>query len=128
MSTYGIEQTVSMTFEEAVPKVIEELKKEGFGILTTIDVQETLRNKLNASFHKYVILGACNPPFAFKALQIDDQIGLLLPCNVVVQERDGLTTVSAFDPMTMGKVMENPAIEPIAEEVRKRLEAVLARL
>ena len=128
MSTYGIEQTVSMTFEEAVPKVIEELKKEGFGILTTIDVQETLRIKLNAPFHKYVILGACNPPFAFKALQVDDQIGLLLPCNVVVQERDGLTTVSAFDPMTMGKVMENPAIEPIAEEVRKRLEAVLARL
>jgi uncharacterized protein (DUF302 family) len=91
-------------------------------------VQETLRKKLNADFHKYVILGACNPPFAYQALQADNQVGLLLPCNVVVQEKDGVTTVSAFDPMTMGKIMDNPAVEPIAHAVRAKLEAALEKV
>ena len=125
MSTYGIEKQVPQGFEDAVERVTEALKHEGFGVLTTIDVQETLRKKLNADFHKYVILGACNPPFAYQALQADDQVGLLLPCNVVVQEKDGVTTVSAFDPMTMGKIMDNPNVVPIAAEVRKRLERAL---
>ena len=125
MSMYGIEKQVPQGFEDAVERVTEALKHEGFGVLTTIDVQETLRKKLNADFHKYVILGACNPPFAYQALQADNQVGLLLPCNVVVQEKDGVTTVSAFDPMTMGKIMDNPNVVPIAAEVRKRLERAL---
>ena len=125
MSTYGIEREVPLSFSQAVEKVTEELKKEGFGVLTTIDVKETLKKKLNTEFHNYVILGACNPPFAYQALQADNQVGLLLPCNVVVQERDGVTTVSIFDPLTMGRIMVNDAIEPVAGEVRKRLERVL---
>lgn len=128
MSTYGIEKQVRLGFEDAVERVTEALKHEGFGVLTTIDVQETLRKKLNADFHKYVILGACNPPFAYQALQADNQVGLLLPCNVVVQEKDGVTTVSAFDPMTMGKIMDNPAVEPIAHAVRAKLEAALEKV
>jgi uncharacterized protein (DUF302 family) len=126
--SYGISKTISLPYGQAVQKVTDELKKEGFGVLTTIDVQETLKKKLGVDFKKYVILGACNPPFAHKALQAEDDIGLLLPCNVVVYERDTETVVSAFDPMTMSKVMDNPAIEPVALEVRKRLERVIASL
>lgn len=126
MASYGIERTVSLSFAQAVQKVTEELKKEGFGILTTIDVKETLKKKLDVDFHQYVILGACNPPFAYQALQTDEQIGLLLPCNVVVQTKGGETTVSAFDPVSMGKLVENPQLETIATEVRKRLERAIA--
>ena len=126
MASYGIERTVPLSFAQAVQKVTEELKKEGFGILTTIDVKETLKKKLDVDFHQYVILGACNPPFAYQALQTDEQIGLLLPCNVVVQTKGGKTTVSAFDPVSMGKLVENPQLETIATEVRKRLERAIA--
>jgi len=122
---YGFGKTVDMPYDRAVERVTEELKKEGFGVLTTIDVRDTLKKKLNVEFRKYVILGACNPPFAHQALQADDQIGLLLPCNVVVQEKDGKTSVSAFDPMVMVSVTENPKVTPIAEEVRKRLQRVV---
>ncbi len=128
MATYGIEKKTTLPFEEAVQKVTQELQKEGFGVLTSIDVKETLRKKLNVDFPKYIILGACNPPFAYKALQADNQIGLLLPCNVVVQELNGATIVSAFDPITMGKLMDNDAMEPVAGEVRERLERVIERM
>jgi uncharacterized protein (DUF302 family) len=123
---YGISKTVSHSYERAVDRVTEELKKEGFGVLTTIDVQETLKKKLGVDFTKYVILGACNPPLAHKALLAEEQIGLLLPCNVIVYEREGGTVVAAFDPMMMVTILENDAMRPIADEVRKKLERVIA--
>jgi uncharacterized protein (DUF302 family) len=128
MSSYGIERTVDLSFDQAVTKVTDELKGEGFGILTTIDVRDTLKKKLNVDFHNYIILGACNPPLAHRVLEADDQAGLLLPCNVVVQESGGRTRVSAFDPLTMGKIMVNPEVEPLAAEVRKKLERVIAKV
>src|SRR5512143_929505 len=101
MMDYGISKTVPLGFEQAVEKVTGELKKEGFGVLTTIDLQQTLKNKLGVDLKKYVILGACNPPFAFRALQADENIGLLLPCNVIVAERSSGTVVAAFNPQSM---------------------------
>jgi len=93
-----------------------------------IDVKETLKKKLDVDFKRYIILGACNPPFAHKALQAEEEIGLLLPCNVIVYEKGKGSVVAAFDPMTMGKLTDNPAIEPVALEVRKRLERVIAAM
>ncbi len=122
---YGISKVVNLSYEEAVNKVTEELKKEGFGVLTTIDVKETLKKKLDVDFDKYIILGACNPPFAYRALQAEYDLGLILPCNVVVYEKDGKITVSAFDPMVMAKMVDNPKLEEIAVEVRKKLERVI---
>ncbi|MBP1653453.1 MAG: hypothetical protein H6Q28_9 [Bacteroidetes bacterium] len=123
---YGLSKTVALTYEQAVEKVTAELKKEGFGVLTTIDVKETLKAKLNVDFPRYVILGACNPPFAHKALQAEEQIGLLLPCNVIVYEKQGTTVVAAFDPMVMTAVIDNPGMHPVAKEVRDRLDRVIA--
>ncbi len=125
---YGMSKTVGLTYEQAVEKVTAELKKEGFGVLTTIDVKETLKAKLNVEFPRYVILGACNPPFAHKALQAEEQIGLLLPCNVIVYEKAGTTVVAAFDPMVMTAVMDNPGMHPIAKEVKERLDRVIAAM
>ena len=125
---YGMSKTVGLTYEQAVEKVTAELKKEGFGVLTTIDVKETLKAKLNVEFPRYVILGACNPPFAHKALQAEEHIGLLLPCNVIVYEKAGTTVVAAFDPMVMTAVMDNPGMRPIAKEVRERLDRVIAAM
>lgn len=125
---YGFSTTTSLPYEAAVEKVTEELKKEGFGVLTTIDVRDTLKKKLDVEFPRYVILGACNPPFAHKALQAEEEIGLLLPCNVIVYDRKGTTVVSVFDPMVMTAVLDNPAMGPIAEEVRARLERVVASM
>ena len=125
---YGISKTVSMTYEQAVERVTEELKKEGFGILTTIDVRETLKKKLDVDFNKYIILGACNPPFAYKALQTEEQIGLLLPCNVIVYEKEGKTIVGIFDPLSMTKMVENEALGPIAQDVAARLHRALQAL
>lgn len=123
--TYGFSKTTTLQFDQAVEKVTDELKKEGFGVLTTIDVRETMKKKLDIDFKKYVILGACNPPFAFKALQTKPEIGLLLPCNVVVYEENGHSTVSIFDPMVMTQILENDAMKPIAEEVQARLKRVI---
>ena len=124
--SYGFSKTVGLPFDAAVEKVTAELQKEGFGVLTTIDVKETLKKKLNIDFKQYRILGACNPPFAHKALEAEEEIGLLLPCNVIVYEKGGKSVVAAFDPMSMSKVMDNPAIEPIAAEMKQRLERVIA--
>ncbi|MEK6650854.1 MAG: DUF302 domain-containing protein [Bacteroidota bacterium] len=126
MSSYGFGKTTSYSFAEAVERVTEELKKEGFGVLTTIDVQDTLKKKLNVDFKKYVILGACNPPFAHKALTAEEEIGLLLPCNVIVYEKGEKTVVSAFDPMTMVRVLGNDSMTAIANEVEARLRRVIA--
>jgi uncharacterized protein (DUF302 family) len=122
---YGFSKTVDLTYEKAIEKVTEELKKEGFGVLTSIDVKETLKKKLNVDFPRYIILGACNPPFAHKALLADEQIGLLLPCNIIVYEKEGKTHVSVFDPMIMMKIIEDETMRPIAEEVKVKLERVL---
>ncbi len=121
---YGFSKTVDLSFEDTINKVTEELKKEGFGILTTIDVKETLKNKIDVDFKKYTILGACNPPLAHKALQAEEEIGLLLPCNVIVYEKDDKSAVSVFDPSLMSKVVENEKMNPIAEEVKEKLQRV----
>jgi uncharacterized protein (DUF302 family) len=123
---YGFSKRVDLPYEKAIERVTAELQKEGFGVLTTIDVKETLKKKLNVDFTRYVILGACNPPFAYRALQAEEEIGLLLPCNVIVYEKGGKTVVSAFDPMVMSAILEKPDVQPIADEVKKRLERVIA--
>jgi uncharacterized protein (DUF302 family) len=123
---YGFSKTVDLPYEQAVEKVTAELKKEGFGVLTTIDVKETLKQKINVDFKKYTILGACNPPIAHRALQEEEEIGLLLPCNVIVYEKGDKTQVSIFDPMVMTWIMENDQMKPIATEVQEKLQRVLA--
>jgi uncharacterized protein (DUF302 family) len=122
---YGFSKIVDMSYEQAIEKVTAELKKEGFGVLTFIDVKETLKQKINVDFNKYAILGACNPPIAHKALLEEEQLGLLLPCNVIVYEKDGTTRVSIFDPMVMTRIIENDDMKPIATEVQERLRRVL---
>lgn len=122
---YGISKTVDLSFDDAITRITDELRKEGFGVLTTIDVRETFKKKLDVDFPRYVILGACNPPFAYKALLVDDQIGLLLPCNVVVQEKEGRTVIAAFDPLIMADIISDARMAPIADEVRKRLQRVI---
>jgi uncharacterized protein (DUF302 family) len=121
---YGFSKTVDLSFEDTINKVTEELKKEGFGVLTTIDVKDTLKNKIDVDFKKYTILGACNPPFAHKALLAEEEIGLLLPCNVIVYEKEDKSAVSFFDPSLMSKVAENKALNPIADEVKEKLQRV----
>ncbi|NIS73924.1 MAG: DUF302 domain-containing protein [Deltaproteobacteria bacterium] len=124
--SYYMARIVHMSFEEAIERVTEELKKEGFGILTEIDVKETVKKKLGADFRKYRILGACNPPFAFKALTTEDKIGTMLPCNVIVQETpEGATEVAAIDPIASMQAVDNPALEEIAVEVQTRLKRVV---
>ncbi len=125
---YGFSKTVDLSYDEAVVKVTDELKKEGFGVLTTIDVKETLKKKINVDFKRYIILGACNPPFAHQALQAEEEIGLLLPCNVVVYEKGDKTVVSAFDPMTMLKIIDNPGVKSVAAEVQSKLKRVIERV
>lgn len=126
---YGFRTEVEWPYEEAVPRVKEELKKEGFGILCEIDVKETLKEKLGVEFSRYVILGACNPPLAYQTLQQEEEIGLLLPCNVIVYEdAEGKTIVSAIDPEVMLGVVDNPALDPVAGEVKERMRRVIAAL
>jgi len=122
---YGFSKTVDMPFEQTIEKVTAELKKEGFGVLTSIDVKETLKQKINVDFKKYTILGACNPPIAHKALQEEEELGLLLPCNVIVYEKDDKTRVSIFDPMVMTWIVENDQMKSIATEVQEKLQRVL---
>lgn len=125
---YGFSKTVDLSYEETLNKVTEELKKEGFGVLTSIDVKETLKQKINVDFKKYKILGACNPPIAHRALQTEEELGLLLPCNIIVYERENKTVVSAFEPMLMMEIIENENMKPIAEEVSKKLHKVLENI
>ena len=124
--SYYFDKKLEFSYEKAMAKVIEELKKEGFGILTEIDVKETLKKKLNVDFRKYAILGACNPPFAYEALQAEEKIGLMLPCNVVVQETaDGKIEVSAIDPVASMQAIGNPKLQEIAQQVRAKLKKVI---
>jgi uncharacterized protein (DUF302 family) len=126
---YYFSKILNVSFEEAVTKVTEELKKEGFGILTDIDVQGTLKKKLDVDFKKYRILGACNPPFAYQALQAEDKIGTMLPCNVIVQEHaGGKVEVAAIDPVASMQAIENPDLKDIAEQVQAKLRKVVESL
>ena len=123
---YYFSKTVTLSFDNAIEKVIAELKKEGFGVLTDIDVKQTLKKKLDVDFKKYRILGACNPPFAYKALQAEDKIGTMLPCNVIVQEIDeGHVEVAAIDPVASMQAIANPALKDVAEEVQGKLKKVI---
>jgi len=124
-----LSKTLDASFDETVARVTEELKKEGFGVLTEIDVKETLKKKLNVDFRRYRILGACNPPFAYRALQAENKIGLMLPCNVIVQELEsGKVEVAAIDPVASMQAFANPELAQIAEQVQAKLRAVVARL
>ena len=127
---YGFERHLQhATFEEALEKVTIALKREGFGILTQIDVKDTLKKKLDVDFRRYIILGACNPPLAHKALSAEPQIGLLLPCNVVVQEAsEGGVTISIADPRAMFSLVNNPRLAPVVEDSEQRLRRVIASL
>ncbi len=121
---YGFSKNINMPYEQAVEKVTDELKKEGFGVLTSIDVKDTLKKKIDVDFKKYVILGACNPPLAHKALESEEQLGLLLPCNVIVYENNGGSTVSFFDPMIMTQLIDNEKLRTVAEEVQTKMKRV----
>jgi len=126
---YGISVDVDLPYEQAVARTTEALKAEGFGVLTTIDVKATLKAKLDVDFRRYVILGACNPPLAHRALSEELELGLLLPCNVIVYERDdGGSTVSAMNALAAMGFTGNPGLEPIAEEASERLERALSAL
>ena len=125
---YVFGKTVGLSFDEAVTRVTEALAKEGFGVLTEIDVAATLKKKLGLDVPPYRILGACNPQFAHKAIELEPQIGALLPCNVVVREEKGKTRIDVMDPRAVLQLVERPEIEAIATEVRKRLERVIASL
>lgn len=129
MATYCFGKTVPLAFDAAVARITEELGKVGFGVLTDIDVQATMKKKIGLEMPPYRILGACNPAYASKAIAAEPQIGALLPCNVVVrQDAQGQVWVEALDPQAMLGLTGNPAVEPLAAEVRGRLETALAGL
>jgi uncharacterized protein (DUF302 family) len=119
----------NITFQEAIEKVTAELQKEGFGVLTEIDIKATLKKKLDVDFYNYRILGACNAPFAYKALKAEDKIGTMLPCNVIVQEKEpGIIEVSAINPIVSMQAVVNESLAPIAMEIGDKLKKVLAGL
>nr|WP_295744345.1 DUF302 domain-containing protein [uncultured Acidocella sp.] len=125
--TYHFSATIQQSFEEAVEQTKAVLKQHGFGVLTSIDVQTTLKDKLGVDFRPYRILGACNPQMAYKALQAEDKIGTMLPCNVILQERDdGMVEISVVDPVASMQAIDNPALGEVARNVRDQLKAVIA--
>ncbi|GBF20576.1 hypothetical protein C21_02749 [Arenibacter sp. NBRC 103722] len=126
---YYFNKTINEDFEKVIDKVTEELKKEGFGILTEIDVKETLKKKLDVDFKKYRILGTCNPPYAHQALEAEDKIGTMLPCNVIVQEiSKGVVEVAAVNPMASMQAVDNKQLMEIADEITAKLENVIEKL
>jgi len=126
--TYYFSKHLDLPFDQAVEKATAALKSHGFGVLTTIDVQSTLKEKIGAEFHPYVILGACNPKMAHQALQAEDKIGTMLPCNVIVQARDGKTEVAAIDPVASMQAVDNRALAAVAGQVREQLKAAIESL
>ncbi|MBL9097183.1 MAG: DUF302 domain-containing protein [Alphaproteobacteria bacterium] len=127
--SYYFAKTLSLEFHAAVRRVTEALKAEGFGVLTEIDVKDTLKKKINVEFRDYRILGACNPSLAYEALQVEDKVGTMLPCNVVVQDvGGGRTEVAAIDPVASMQAIENPRLKVAAERVRAKLKSVIAVL
>ena len=126
---YYFSKTIDGSFDNAIQKVTEALKVEGFGILTEIDIKATLKKKLDVDFYNYKILGACNPPYAYKALLAEDKIGTMLPCNVIVQEKvAGQVEVSAIDPVASMQAIENEELADIATEIRASLQKVIEQL
>lgn len=126
---YYFSKSIGGTFENAIQKVTDALKAEGFGILTEIDIKATLKKKLDVDFYNYKILGACNPPFAYKALLAEDKIGTMLPCNVIIQEKvQGQVEVSAVDPAASMLSIENDDLREIATEIRVKLQNVIGLL
>lgn len=128
MKYYHEKTLTNVSFEEAIQKVTEALKEEGFGILTEIDVKETLKKKLDEDFRPYKILGACNPPFAHKALLAEDKIGAMLPCNVIVQQSDDGVEIAAVDPVASMQAVGNKDLEGIAKEIQTKLKTVIESL
>lgn len=127
--TYYFNKKVTGSFEEALQRVTESLAKEGFGVLTEIDVKATMKKKLGEDFYNYKILGACNPPYAHKALLAEDKIGTMLPCNVIVQEREpGKVEVSAINPIASMQSVQNEQLKPIAQEISDKLKKVIEEL
>jgi uncharacterized protein (DUF302 family) len=127
--SYYFSKTLNLPFDDAIVRVTEELKKEGFGVLTDIDVRATMKKKLDLDFRNYRILGACNPPFAHQALLAEDKIGTMLPCNVIVQEHAaGVVEVAAIDPVASMAAVDNPQLGAVGMEVRARLQRVVASL
>jgi len=124
LSELGFQSTLKLSYESALEKVTAALKAEGFGVLTSIDVQETMKKKLDVDFRKYTILGACNPPLAFRALTARPDVGLLLPCNVIVYEEGDDIVINIVDPLSMLGLIEDPALEKVAQEARERLARV----
>lgn len=122
---YGISKTVNLSYEQTIVKATEELKKEGFGVLTTIDVKETIKKKLDKDFHKYIILGACNPPFAHESLQAEINIGLLMPCNVIIYEVDNIVTVSGFNASLISMVSDNPKLAELSKVLTEKMQKVI---
>ena len=126
---YYFNKTVKGTFEGVIDTVTQGLKEEGFGVLTEIDVTATLKEKLDIDFKKYRILGACSPPYAYKALQAEDKIGTMLPCNVIVQEiEEGVFEVAAVNPMASMQAVENKKLSKVAEEITDKLEKIINKL
>jgi len=126
---YYFNKTLHEDFEKVIDKVTDELKKEGFGILTDIDIKETLKEKLDVDFKKYRILGACNPSYAHKALEAEDKIGTMLPCNVIVQEiEEGVIEVAAVNPMASMQAVDNEILAEIASDITTKLENVIEKL
>lgn len=127
--TYYFKKKVTGSFEEALQRVTESLAKEGFGVLTEIDVKATMKKKLGEDFYNYKILGACNPPYAHKALLAEDKIGTMLPCNVIVQEKEpGKVEVSAINPIASMQSVQNEQLKPIAQEISDKLRKVIEEL
>ncbi|RIK35516.1 MAG: ABC transporter ATP-binding protein [Chloroflexi bacterium] len=128
-ATYGFGRQLPLNMTEAIAATTAALKEEGFGVLTEIDVQATLKAKLDVEYRPYVILGACNPRLAYRGLQAEPELGLLLPCNVIVYDNgDGTSTVSIVDPLQMLGVVDNPALQPVANEAKARLQRVIEHL
>jgi uncharacterized protein (DUF302 family) len=127
--SYYFSKTLNLPFDDAIVRVTEELKKEGFGVLTDIDVRATMKKKLDLDFRNYRILGACNPPFAHQALLAEDKIGTMLPCNVIVQEHaPGVVEVAAIDPVASMAAVDNPQLGAVGMEVRAKLQRVVESL
>jgi uncharacterized protein (DUF302 family) len=127
--SYYFSKILSMSFDDAVARVTTELNKKGFGVLTEIDVREALKKKLDVNFKKYKILGACNPFFAYKALQMEDKIGTMLPCNVIVQEiSEGVVEVAAIDPIASMQAVDNTELRSVAEQVQALLQKMIETL
>lgn len=127
--SYHFSKTVSLPFDKAVAATTEALKNHGFGVLTQIDVKDTLNKKIGADFRPYLILGACNPKLAYEALTLEDKIGTMLPCNVVVQQREaGAVEISAVDPVASMSAIENPKLGAVASKVRELLRQVVAEI